>query len=59
MSSTRHIIADHVILEIKAAEDHREENRAQLINYLKANAHNPACSSIHFMIEASVESIYL
>ncbi len=30
------IIADHVILEIKAAEGLREENRAQLINYLKA-----------------------
>jgi GxxExxY protein len=30
------IIADQVILEIKAAEGLREENRAQLINYLKA-----------------------
>jgi len=30
------IIADQVILEIKAAEGLREENKAQLINYLKA-----------------------
>jgi GxxExxY protein len=30
------IIADQVILEIKAAECPRKENRAQLINYLKA-----------------------
>ena len=30
------IIADQVILEIKAAECLREENKAQLINYLKA-----------------------
>jgi len=30
------IIADQVILEIKVAEGIREENRAQLINYLKA-----------------------
>jgi len=30
------IIADQVILEIKAAESLRTENRAQLINYLKA-----------------------
>ena len=30
------IIADQVILEIKAAEGLREENIAQLINYLKA-----------------------
>lgn len=29
------IIADQVILEIKAAEGLREENKAQLINYLK------------------------
>jgi len=30
------IIADQVILEIKSAEGLREENKAQLINYLKA-----------------------
>jgi GxxExxY protein len=30
------IIADQVILEIKAAEGLKSENRAQLINYLKA-----------------------
>jgi GxxExxY protein len=30
------IIADQVILEIKAAEGLRDENKAQLINYLKA-----------------------
>ncbi len=30
------IVNDQVILEIKAAEGLREENRAQLINYLKA-----------------------
>ncbi len=30
------IIADQVILEIKSAESLREENKAQLINYLKA-----------------------
>jgi len=30
------IIADPVILEIKSAEGLREENKAQLINYLKA-----------------------
>ena len=30
------IIADQVILEIKVAEGLREENKAQLINYLKA-----------------------
>jgi len=30
------IIADQVILEIKAAECLRDENKAQLINYLKA-----------------------
>jgi len=30
------IVADQVILEIKAAEGLRGENRAQLINYLKA-----------------------
>ena len=29
------IIADQVILEIKSAEGLREENKAQLINYLK------------------------
>ncbi len=30
------IVNDQVIIEIKAAEGFREENRAQLINYLKA-----------------------
>ncbi len=30
------IIADQVILEIKSAEGLRKENKAQLINYLKA-----------------------
>ncbi|MBC2697316.1 MAG: GxxExxY protein [ANME-2 cluster archaeon] len=30
------IIADQIILEIKSAEGLREENKAQLINYLKA-----------------------
>ncbi len=30
------IVNDRIILEIKAAEGLREENRAQLINYLKA-----------------------
>ena len=30
------IIADQVILEIKSAEGLREENKVQLINYLKA-----------------------
>jgi GxxExxY protein len=30
------IVSDQVIIEIKAAEGFREENRAQLINYLKA-----------------------
>ena len=30
------IIADPIILEIKSAEGLREENKAQLINYLKA-----------------------
>ncbi len=30
------IVNDQVIMEIKAAEGFREENRAQLINYLKA-----------------------
>ncbi|MCE8426196.1 MAG: GxxExxY protein, partial [Candidatus Methanoperedens sp.] len=30
------IIADQVILEIKASECLRDENKAQLINYLKA-----------------------
>ncbi len=30
------IVSDRIILEIKAAEGLREENRAQLINYLKA-----------------------
>jgi len=29
-------IADQVILEIKSAEGLREENKVQLINYLKA-----------------------
>jgi GxxExxY protein len=30
------IIADQVILEVKSAEGLREENKVQLINYLKA-----------------------
>ncbi len=30
------IVNDQVVIEIKAAEGFREENRAQLINYLKA-----------------------
>ena len=30
------IIADQIILEIKSAEGLRKENKAQLINYLKA-----------------------
>ena len=30
------VVNDRIILEIKAAEGLREENRAQLINYLKA-----------------------
>jgi GxxExxY protein len=30
------IVNDQIILEIKAAEDLRDENKAHLINYLKA-----------------------